>query len=153
MRKLLFCLSLLAGSLVTLPVFCAVQQRGVETGTIKWYTNYDEAVKTAKETNKPILLFFTGTGWCPACMRLEQEILSKDDFSRMVSDKFVFVKLDFPRNREAPQQNSFLQARYDVRGYPTIVIIDVNGNKLGDVPYRPMAAQDYAKQLLNISQR
>ena len=74
--------------------------------SLTWLTNYEEAVNQARTQNKPLLLFFTGTGWCGACARLEKEALNTPEFAQIVAyNQFIFVKVDFPRNQSVPQDS------------------------------------------------
>lgn len=121
---------------------------------IQWNTNFENAVAEAKANNKPLLLLFTGTGWCPACVRLEKEVFSNADFANTVGKEFVFVKLDFPKGgSQDPRlqtQNDQLANRFYVRGYPTVVIIDADQNQIGTSGYRPGGAAPYAAHLLKM---
>lgn len=127
----------------------------IEARQITWQTNYDEAVRTARASSKPLLLFFTGSDWCTWCMKLEEESLNTPDFAEAVGDKFVFVKLDFPLNRTQPQdiasQNKKLQKQFDISGFPSIVILDPTQLKpMGTAGYRPGGGRAYGAFLLNI---
>ena len=35
-----------------------------------WQENVDEALKQADADNLPVLVLFTGSNWCPPCMKL-----------------------------------------------------------------------------------
>jgi len=39
---------------------------------VNWQTDFDLAKKQAKEENKPILMLFTGSDWCPPCKMLKK---------------------------------------------------------------------------------
>jgi protein disulfide-isomerase len=126
-----------------------------EARPINWLTNYDEAVKIAHTTSKPILLFFTGSDWCSWCMKLEEESLNQADFAETAGDKFVFVKLDFPLNRTQPaeiaNQNKKLQKQFNVTGFPSIVILDPQQLKpIGTAGYKPGGGKQYGLYLLKI---
>lgn len=123
--------------------------------SIKWYTNYDEAVQVAKSSSKPLLLLFTGSDWCTWCIKLEQEVFHTPDFARIAGDKFVFVKLDFPMNSTLPQkmgaQNKQLQKQFSVAGFPTVVILDAQQQRqMGSTGYRPGGGKAYADYLLGM---
>jgi protein disulfide-isomerase len=122
---------------------------------IEWLTNYDEAVKQSKATSKPIVLFFTGSDWCTWCNKLEIEILDTPEFIKVASDKFIFVKLDFPMNKaQAPaiaEQNQKLQAKYEVRGYPTLILIDQNGEIMGTTGYRAIGGERFAFHMIQMA--
>lgn len=128
---------------------------GAQSDHINWLSNYDEAINLSKSTSKPIVLFFTGSDWCGWCSKLEQESLDTPDFAQAVGDKFIFVKLDFPLNRTlAPQlaaQNKQLQKKYNVRGFPTLVILDGHQQtQVGTTGYRPGGGRAYADHLSKI---
>ena len=121
---------------------------------VEWTTDYNAAVNRSKSESKPIVLFFTGSDWCSWCTKLEREALDTPEFDQLAGNRFVFVKLDFPRKRNLPdalsQQNSELQQKYNIRGFPTLVIIDADGNTLGQTGYRAGGGTKYAEHLLNM---
>jgi len=104
-----------------------------------WQLSYDEALKEAKESGKPILIDFTGSDWCGWCVQLHKEVFSKPEFERWAEENVVLLELDFPRNK--PQsaalksQNSRLQQQFNIRGFPTIVFVDGNERELGRYGY------------------
>lgn len=119
---------------------------------IKWHTNYSAAINEANVTNKPLVLFFTGSDWCTWCVRLEEEVLNTGEFAQAANDKFVFVKLDFPMQHpldpKTTQQNKDLQRKYGVNSYPTVIVIDSNGRRLGTpTGYQKMSGAEYAQHL------
>lgn len=119
---------------------------------IAWQPNYNGAVSLARTTSKPILILFTGTNWCPACMKLEREVLTKPEFARTVGDKFVFLKAEFPSYTAESIHASpykFLLDRYQVDSFPTMIVIDVEGNVLFTVNYQAGGPDAYANELLN----
>ncbi|MCR9248687.1 MAG: thioredoxin family protein, partial [bacterium] len=60
-------------------------------------------------------------------------------FSRWAQANAVLLEVDFPRRSPQTEaqkrQNRELARRHDVRGYPTIVLLDSNGKKLGQLGY------------------
>jgi|GEM_PF-358114 len=136
---------------------CAFQTHvyGQETQrSIQWNTNFEKAVAEAKTSNKPLLLLFTGTGWCPFCVRLDKEVFTTSEFANAAGKEFVFVKLDFPKGgTQDPRlqaQNDQLAQRFQVRAYPTVVVIDANQKLIGTTGYRPGGAAPYAAHLLKM---
>ncbi len=138
---------------------------GGEIG-VNWLTNYEDAVKLSKAQGKPLLLFFTGTGWCPACARLEQEVFDTQVFADMTGDKYIFIKLDFPQDKNlidgfTAAQNKQLLKKFDVRSFPTVLLLDSkNQIQIGITGYRPGGPRQYAAHLyqmvndfLNYSQK
>lgn len=130
-------------------------QPPVGNQSIKWYKDYAQAAQAAAKEHKPILLFFTGSDWCGWCKKMHQEVFSSPDFSSQMGNSFVFVDVDFPMNQQLPpdlaQQNTQLKQKYGVTGYPTVIILDSQGNFIAETGYRPgggKAYADYLKQLL-----
>lgn len=122
------------------------------TPTIQWYTNYSQALDTAKKANKPMILFFTGSDWCTWCNKLDSEVLETTEFSKAVGNKFVFVKLDFPKkspqSNQIAEQNKNLLAKYQVKAFPTLLILNsANEQVIGTANYRPGGPQSFAEYL------
>lgn len=117
---------------------------------INWCESYSDSMKFAKGQSKPLLILFTGTAWCPACMKLEREVLNKPEFARAVANNFVFYKAEF--NDPSPEAlesspDKVLIDRYNIEAFPTIVVIDTNGNQLFTVNYKAGGPQVYANEL------
>lgn len=122
---------------------------------LAWYTNYNEAASAAKRANKPLILFFTGSDWCGWCKKMDQEVFASPEFAQAVGNDFIFVELDFPMNKPLPaaqsQENNRLKQKFGVTGYPTIIVLDSNGNFIAETGYRPGGGKsyaDYLKQLI-----
>ncbi len=130
------------------------QRMGQMARKIDWQTDYNRALQMAKRQNKPILLYFTGSDWCGWCKKLDSEVLNTTDFSTVAGDKFIFVKLDFPREgggNTPPniiQQNNDLKQRFGVSGFPSIVLLDPNGNFVAETGYRPGGGREFGYFLL-----
>lgn len=125
-----------------------------DNSRLNWLTNYSEAVEQSRSTSKPILLFFTGSDWCGWCHKLEKEVLNTSEFAEKAGNQFIFVTIDFPLYKPADpkvaEQNKNLQKKYDVKGFPTLVIIDKNEQTIGTTGYRPGGAHSYADYLLKM---
>lgn len=121
------------------------------SGQINWMRTYSEAVALSQSTSKPIVILFTGTGWCPACMKLERDVLSRTQFAQDVGNKFVFLKAEFPEYSESSVMASPykpLLDRYSIDSFPTFVVINANGQKISTVNYRNGNPAAYAQELL-----
>lgn len=134
---------------------CLYAEGAVGRQSVKWITNYDEAVQQSKAASKPMLLFFTGSDWCGWCSKIEEEAIDTPEFAEAAGGKFIFVKLDFPLySHQDPQtktQNKALQQKFDVRGFPTIVVLDpVQNQPIGTTGYRPGGGKAFADHLLKM---
>ena len=120
--------SLLASSLVLLGALSTAFAEAT------WLTNFEEAKKVAIKEGKPMLLDFTGSDWCPPCKALHKNVFSTEEFAKEAAGKYVLVELDFPRTKplapEVKAQNSELQKKYAITGYPTVLLVDA---KTGEV--------------------
>ncbi len=149
---------------LSLAVLCCVapcatsliaQSDSVHNATgIHWATDYDAALQTAKTDNKPLFVFFTGSDWCSWCMRLKQEVLDTPEFIQKVQGKFVFVELDFPMNQSQPAQqvaqNEALKERFQIQGFPTIVLVRPDGTTIATMGYLAGGGSKYAQNVLDV---
>ncbi|MBX3119526.1 MAG: thioredoxin family protein [Fimbriimonadaceae bacterium] len=109
-----------------------------------WITSFDEAKKLSKETGKPILADFTGSDWCGWCIQLKDEVFEKEEFKKWAAENVILLEVDFPTpdgdvdkamSAELKKQNADLADKYKIEGYPTILFIDAEGNKIGEYGY------------------
>jgi thiol-disulfide isomerase/thioredoxin len=84
---------------------------------IDWFNgDVDAAFKTAKASNKPVLLYW-GAQWCPPCKQLKSAVFSRPDFIEK-SKLFVAVYLD----GDLPDAQKWGDV-FRVTGYPTVVVL------------------------------
>lgn len=113
-----------------------------------WMIDLEAAKKKAAEENKGLLLNFTGSDWCGACIRLHNDVFKTEAFQVYVEDRFVLVEIDLPQDKSKLSeatiaQNEQLQMDFSVRTFPTILLMDAQGRpyartgylKGGPVPY------------------
>ncbi|MBS4163501.1 Uncharacterized protein PRO82_000804 [Candidatus Protochlamydia amoebophila] len=125
--------------------------QNLNESSLTWITNYHEAVAQSQSTGKPILLLFTGTNWCPACMKLEKEVLTKPEFAQGVGNQFIFFKAEFPDYGEDAIMSSpysTLLHRYNINAFPTLVVINASGQLLFTVNYKAGGPAVYINELL-----
>lgn len=119
---------------------------GSARADISWLTDYEQAQKQAKSSKKLLLLDFTGSDWCGWCIRLRREVFSKPEFQEYASKNLVLMEVDFPRAKEQPQdvrmQNQNLAMRYEVQGFPTIIVLNAEGKQLGALGYTHTGPND-----------
>lgn len=118
---------------------------------------YDDALTKATKEKKLVFALFTDSDWCPWCVYLEKEVTSQEDFIKEASKKFVLLFLDFPQDKskvseEVAKQNRELAAKYAVRGFPTVLILDDKGNQVGKTGYRRGGAKPYIEHLNELAQ-
>ena len=113
--------------LIGLGLVCAGSARAEST----WSTDYKKAQEEAKANHKLVLLEFTGSDWCGFCFQLDRAILSQPQFKDYANKNLVLVEIDFPRRKaqsvETKKQNAELAERYQVDGFPTLVVLNSEG--------------------------
>jgi thiol-disulfide isomerase/thioredoxin len=107
---------------------------GTHAGDKQWLTSLPDALAQAKADKKLVLLDFTGSDWCPPCKMLHDKVLTQKEFLDHASQNLVLVMLDFPRGKpqtdELKKANQDLSEKFKIRGYPTLVLLDDEGNEL-----------------------
>ena len=99
----------------------------VESG-IEWFEGtVDEAFAAAKESGKPIYLYW-GAVWCPPCHAIKATVFKSPEFIER-SKLFIPVYLDGDADNAQAYGEEF-----GVRGYPTMIVFDSNGVELTRIP-------------------
>lgn len=93
------------------------EQEGIVMRTI----TLDEALKIAKDEKKYVLIDIY-TDWCGPCKMMEREVFPRKDVGEYVNPNFVFIKCNAEKG-EGPS----IAKRFNVRGYPTYIILDIDG--------------------------
>jgi protein disulfide-isomerase len=100
-----------------------------------WLTSLQEARAAAQKGNRAIIANFTGSDWCGFCIKLKEEVFSKQEFQDWAAKNVVLLEVDFPRGKELPAevkaQNEKLQEHYKVQGFPSVLVITPDGKELG----------------------
>lgn len=121
-----------------------------------WLEDLDQAKIIAHQNNKHIFVDFSGSDWCHWCIKMEEEILNTPEFRNFAAENLVLVSVDFPKRKkqseEQIQRNENLARQYAVRGFPSVAILDPEGNLVTMTGYRRGGATSYVAyltQLLN----
>lgn len=117
-----------------------------------WQHDWNKAQEEAKANHKLLFLNFTGSDWCGWCIKLDKDIFSQTEFKNFAHDNLVLVELDFPRRKSQPteerKQNMELAQKYEVLGFPTIVVLNSNGQTVWKFDgYFPGGPQAFIAQL------
>ena len=101
----------------------------------QWLTSWELAHRESLRTGKPIMAVFTGSDWCGPCIALKKKVLQTDQFAQWATENVVLLEVDFPKNtNQSPaikDQNRELSNRYNIAGYPTVLVIDTDGQVKG----------------------
>lgn len=91
-----------------------------------WLTDVEQAAAESRRTHRPMLVHFAAD-WCLPCHLLESDTLSDPVVRQRLSTHFVALRIDVTEETRA---NRHEQARYRVRGLPTMVFVDDHGRQL-----------------------
>lgn len=129
----------------------APQAAPAAVSELRWTDSFPEAITMAKEQDRQVFMFFTGSDWCGWCKRLDDEVLSTPEFARYAAEKLVLLKVDFPKKVQQPDdlkaQNQALAKRFRVAGYPTVIVFSSTGKRLADLGYQPGGPEPFVNSL------
>ena len=138
MKKLLFIL------FTVFSISCQINTNSSEELEKIWLTDVSQAIEQSKVSGKPIFAFFTGKEWCSWCKKLERQVLSKEEFINYAKENLVLLELDFPRGRRnLPQKQIELARKFNIKGYPTVILMDSSTNKIAKTGYESMSPEQY----------
>ncbi len=117
-----------------------------------WPTDFEAAKKEAAEKGLPILADFSGSDWCKWCVRLDDEVFSQPEFKAYAKDHLILFLADFPsrtpQSDELKAQNEKLSAKYNVKGFPTVLLLNADGSVIARMGYASGGAEAYI-ELIN----
>lgn len=117
---------------------------------VKW-TTFDKVLAEAKAGNKKFILVDLYTDWCGWCKKMDENVFNDAVISAAINNDFAAVKFNAETaepvvfngktytftadgKRGANQLAMDLGKVGNKLGYPTIVVLDANGNKLQSFP-------------------
>jgi thioredoxin 1 len=83
---------------------------------------WNEALKKSRDENKPIFLDLSAS-WCGYCKKLKRNTFSHSAAADYFNAKFINVEVDGENG-----EGLILAQKYGVSGYPSLFIIDKDGN-------------------------
>ena len=96
----------------------------VPSNSIVWADNFTSAQYKASQSDKPIILFFTGK-WCVPCKVMKRNVWADDQVTKIVNSSFIPLTIDV----DDPDHAAIL-TRYNIGGTPITIVTDPNGNAL-----------------------
>ncbi len=118
---------------------------------LNWTTDLGKAIELAKTEHKTILVNFTGSDWCKWCFKLNDEVFSQEEFKEYAVENLLLVKVDFPRSipqsNQTKSYNQSLAHKFGVQGFPTIIIINSQGNPVAKTGYQAGGPLNYINHI------
>jgi len=122
-----------------------------EPGGVIWERNAVLAFHKAKTLQRPLLLLFTAQ-WNNLCQKLSEEVFASKTFNAFAKENCVICFVDYPRNsRDASEPMLRVKEKFQVRGYPSLIIFDPDGNVVQQMTgYRAGRPIAYYNELFSI---
>lgn len=121
---------------IIIPVVAALVA-GIAGASEAWSTNPAEAMQQAVAQKKGVMLEFTGSDWCGACIMQKKQALSLPKVQEGITAAFIPVELDFPRKKQQDEQTKAMletyKKSYGITGFPTLVYTDAQGRPVHTV--------------------
>ncbi|MDF4204060.1 thioredoxin family protein [Maribacter sp. SA7] len=121
--------------LFMIPLFASAQADYNSVDDSKWLTNYDSAISKAKKQKKNVLVYFTGSDWCPPCKMLKTDLFDTNEFQEL-SNNYILLYIDVPRNRDLISEKQMIHNKELLtklnkkKVFPMFKIIDAKGKEL-----------------------
>ena len=162
MRKLLTCLAVLGCAAAIAGCSDSTYENGTPREPLDmpldtlaaeegWLTDFEAAKQLAAEKGLPILADFSGSDWCGWCIKLDKEVFSQDEFKAYTEGNVVLFLADFPnstpQSEKVKKQNQALAEKYGIRGFPTVLLLDAEGNVLERTGYKSGGAETYVEHI------
>ena len=116
-----------------------------------WEDNYEKGVQKAKTEKKITLVDFTGSDWCSWCMKLDKEVFSQAKFKDYAKQNLVLIEVDFPQLKPLPpskqKKHDALAKQYEITGYPSVIVLNAEGKKIGKLGYMEGGAEAFIAAL------
>ena len=121
----------------------------------QWLDDWRQAKFISNRLRRPLFICFTSMDSSEYCQKFEREIFKTDEFIKYAKLNLVLLRVDFPKDEKLAaaqpealkEQNKQLADQFAIRGYPTVVILNFMGQRIGDAKYMKGGPEFFIKQL------
>lgn len=89
--------------------------------SIKWHEYLTEALKLARENNKPVMVD-TYTSWCGWCKKMDKETFADQSIIEL-SSSFVCLRVN-------PEEDETFSSKYTIKDFPTVIFLKSDGTEI-----------------------
>lgn len=89
--------------------------------------DFNDALTKSASLNKPIFIDFNTT-WCVPCLSFTKQVLTDKEVGEYMNQAFINLKFDAEKG-----EGKKLSKKYNIQGYPTLLIIDSNGKLIEEI--------------------
>ena len=97
---------------------------------VKWQAYSDNSLLEAVRSGKPAIIDFTAA-WCTPCRELDEITFHDSEVVKQAAREFVMIKVDLTRRGNLYTER--LLRKFEVKGVPTVVFIDRQGQERRDL--------------------
>lgn len=115
-----------------------------------WIDDFRQAQAIAEQQQRTIFLYFASSAgeWSG---RMDREIFNTPEFVKYARKNMVTVRLEYSNPATQPAalqtQNKNLAEMYDIRGFPTIIVLNPLGQTIATAKYMKGGPEPFLKQL------
>jgi thioredoxin-related protein len=124
------------------------------TNAASWLTDLNAGRTQAQQEGKFVMINFTGSDWCPWCIKLRQEVFSQPEFETFASRNLVLVEIDFPKRTPqaaaVQKANSSLVTQYKVDRFPTLIFLNPQGKVVHRGGYLPGGVRPFVQEMTKL---
>lgn len=107
--------------------------------TPTWEEDFQDAKLKANDSQKYLVIYFSGSDWCANCYRFKKSVLENTEFNTYAEQNLVLYNADFPRKKknqlaeEKRNINNELAGKYNKDNiFPKMVMIDSEGTLISE---------------------
>ena len=108
---------------------------------------WEDILEQAAGEGKCLYVAFLGDGWSMASTRFSKEVLESGIFNELAAEELIYCPI---LARAQPRMGSLQTARlqslvihFDIKSYPTFILLAPDGNEILRHGYRDVSAEDY----------
>jgi hypothetical protein len=119
---------------------------------LNWTEPYEAAQLEAKQTGRPMMLFFAEPARCKMCEKFVKEVCNQQEFIDYAKDNLVCSRIDYGPTIEKTLRgkNSALAADLNIPHAHAVLIVRPDGVKIGELSTETKSVSAFIEDIKNI---